>query len=33
MSQLEDIEDLVNEIDEAYLDTIDDIADQFDAQI
>ena len=33
MSQMEDIEDLIDEIDKAYLETIDDIADQFDKQI
>jgi len=33
MSQMEDYESLIDEIDEAYLDTIDDISDFFDKQI
>ena len=33
ISQMQDMEDLINEIDEAYLDTIDDVKDQFDKQI
>ena len=33
MGQMEDVEKLIDDIGEAYLDTIDDIADQFDEQI
>ena len=33
MQQMEDIESLIDNIDQAYLDTIDDIMDQFDKQI
>jgi len=33
MDQMEDIESLIDDIDDAYLDTIDDIGDQFDKQI
>ena len=33
MQQMEDVEGLIDSIDEAYLDTIDDIMDQFDKQI
>jgi hypothetical protein len=33
MGQMEDVEKLIDDIGEAYLDTIDDIADQFDKQI
>jgi hypothetical protein len=33
MSQMEDFEKLINDIDKAYLNTIDDIQDQFDKQI
>lgn len=33
MNQMEDIESLIDNIDEAYLDTIDDVNDEFDKQI
>jgi len=33
MNQMEDMEGLIDDIDNAYLDTIDDVADQFDKQI
>lgn len=33
IGQMQDMEELINEIDEAYLDTIDDVKDQFDKQI
>ena len=33
MSQMEDVQSLIDDIGEAYLDTIDDVADQFDKQI
>jgi len=33
MDQMEEVEELINNIDEAYLDTIDDVQDQFDKQI
>ena len=33
MSQMEDVQSLIDNIDEAYLDTVEDITDQFDKQI
>jgi len=33
MDQMQDVESLIDDIDNAYLDTIDDVQDQFDKQI
>jgi len=33
MGQMEDVESLIDDIDQAYLDTIDDVEDQFNKQI
>ena len=33
MEQMEDIQELIDDVDKAYLDTIDDVEEQFDKQI